>query len=103
MAHKSRLTINFMKRKMKEYDELKKRNRKRKIIIHAINYKFTSYIIKQIKKKAIVILVIILITTILEVLGIGLVIPFFIIIFEGNDFSENGILHTLLKNFQKMN
>ena len=24
MAHKSRLTINFMKRKMKEYDELKK-------------------------------------------------------------------------------
>ena len=55
----------------------------------------------KLKKKAIVILVIILITTILEVLGIGLVIPFFIIIFEGNDFSENGILHTLLKNFSK--
>ena len=31
MAHKSRLTINFMKRKMKEYDELKKEIEKEKL------------------------------------------------------------------------
>ena len=31
MAHKSRLTINFMKRKMKEYDELKKEIDKEKL------------------------------------------------------------------------
>ena len=55
----------------------------------------------KLKKEAAVILITILITTFLEILGIGLIIPFFIIIFEGNTFSENNLIYGVIKNFSK--
>ena len=66
-------------------------------LITNLNYILSN----KLKREATVILITILITALLEILGIGLVISFFIVIFEGNDFSENGLLHGLLKNFSK--
>ena len=66
-------------------------------LITNLNYILSN----KLKREATVILITILITALLEILGIGLIIPFFIVIFEGNNFSESGLLHGLLKNFSK--
>ena len=61
-----------------------------------------NYILsKKLKTEAIIILTTIVITTLLEIIGIGLIIPFFIIIFEGNSFSENSFIFDLVKRFSK--
>ena len=61
-----------------------------------------NYILsKKLKTEAIIILTTIVITTLLEIIGIGLIIPFFIIIFEGNSFSENSLIFDLVKRFSK--
>ena len=53
-------------------------------LITNLNYILSN----KLKREATVILITILITALLEILGIGLIIPFFIVIFEGNNFSE---------------
>ena len=57
-------------------------------LIKSLNYILS----KKLKTEAIIILTTIVITTLLEIIGIGLIIPFFIIIFEGNSFSENSFI-----------